>query len=368
MAYSTFNIERDEERTRIVNAAFRHMGGNQATDVGPYTNGDLKHDADIFSLQVWPKLVDAQQAEELEGDPTSMPSQYLAHPFVVEGGGTILFAPPGRGKSYTGMLWLVAVDSGTKGFWPIKKTKGLFVNLERSKASIQRRLGTVNTALGLDPGRTLLTLNARGKSLADVRDLVTRAVHEHGVEFILVDSLSRAGVGDLTENKPVNQIVDILNSLVPSWIGIAHTPRNDDSHLYGSIFFEAAADIVVRLKSQLTPTGVGVKLEVVKINDGPMPAPQYLAYDFDEYGLSGVKKEKASAFADLMADTNTSVVDQIEVYLSEVSKASATQVSQATGLNRSAVSSVMNSDKRFVNLGKQGREVMYGIKIRQESF
>ena len=35
------------------------------------------------------------------------------------------------------------------------------------------------------------------------------------------------------------------NSLCESWVAIAHTPRADASHVFGSVMFEAAADVVV---------------------------------------------------------------------------------------------------------------------------
>lgn len=361
MAYSTFNIERDEERTRIVNAAYRRLG-DQVSEKGPYQNPDLKHDADIFSLRVWPTFVDSQQAEEMAGDPTSTPAEYLAHPHIVQGGGTILFAPPGKGKSYTGMLMVVAVDSGTNSIWPIKQTKSLYVNLERSAESVKRRLGTVNTVLGLDPDRTLLTLNARGRSLADVRDAIEKAVKEREVEFVMLDSLSRAGMGDLTENRPANNIADVLNSLAPTWAGIAHSPRKDDTHVYGSIFFDAAADIVVRLQSQATSTGLGIKLEVVKVNDGAQPPPKYLSYEFDEYGINGVEVAKAEDFIELLPETS-SHADEIEAYLDSLDtrRDSATHIGNVLHKDRTLVQKIMNGDDRFAKVGRRGREVDYGL-------
>ena len=151
--------------------------------------------------------------------------------------------------------------------WPVSRAKVLFINLERSALSIQRRLGLVNTALGLDADRKLLTLNARGKSLVDIKDVVAATVAKYDVGLIILDSISRAGQGSLIEDRPVNAIVDTLNNLAPSWLALAHTPRSNESHVFGSVHFEAGADVVVKLLSERTEDTLGIGLEIVKEND-----------------------------------------------------------------------------------------------------
>jgi len=179
----------------------------------------------------------------------------------------------------------------------------MYVNLERGAASVRRRLGCVNTALGLDPDRALLILNARGYSLSDVRESIDRSIKENGVELLVLDSISRAGMGDLTENRPVNMIADAMNSLAETWIGIGHTPRGDSTHIYGSVFLDAAADILLRQKSERQEHSLGVGLEVTKANDIARPPPMYLRYGFDEWGLSGISTAAAGDFPGMDEDT-----------------------------------------------------------------
>jgi hypothetical protein len=59
----------------------------------------------------------------------------------------------------------------------------LFINLERSAASVADRLGNVNRGARAAPDtRPMLTLNARGRSLMDVAGSARKAIEQHGVQ------------------------------------------------------------------------------------------------------------------------------------------------------------------------------------------
>lgn len=299
-AWSNFNIEKAPDRVRFVGSAHKQFGTNLQS---AYPRENLQHEIDLFAQTIWPEFIKGYQAEAVEGDPTGEPIAMLAGPHIIKGGGTILFAPPGLGKSWTGLLITVAIDSGTNGIWAVEKpTKSIYINLERGAASIRRRLGQVNGALGLAPNRSLIVLNARGRSLSDIYESASRVIDEQGIEFGMLDSVSRTGFGDLNENKDVNRVMDALNKLVPTWGALAHTPRSDDSHVYGGIHFDAAADIMIRLASQRDETQLGIQLQCTKANDIRLPPPMTLAYTFDDYGLLDVRKAGLDEFAELADD------------------------------------------------------------------
>lgn len=298
LAWGRINLERQESRTSLA------LGAYKASGIGDlYPAEDIKADLLSFCRQAWPVRLDGMKGSMLAGDATSAPPEFLAKPHVLRGGGTLLFGPPERGKSYTALIMAVAIDAGVNGYWQTEKSNVMYVNLERGAASVRRRLGCVNTALGLDPDRALLILNARGYSLSDVRESIDRSIKENGVELLVLDSISRAGMGDLTENRPVNMIADAMNSLAETWIGIGHTPRGDSTHIYGSVFLDAAADILLRQKSERQEHSLGVGLEVTKANDIARPPPMYLRYGFDEWGLSGISTAAAGDFPGMDEDT-----------------------------------------------------------------
>lgn len=247
LSWGICNTDKHEDRTRLANASYAQM---DKTLTDNYSKEQLRSDLDKFCLGLWDKYLSHFMPELMSGDETENLLRFLLKPYILEGGGTILFAPSGRGKSYTALLWAVSIDAGISTLWPTTRAKVLFINLERSGKSLKRRLAAANRILGLEPTRPLLTLNARGKALYNVLPICKRAIKEHDVKLVILDSISRAGYGDLTENRPVNAIIDALSGLCESWWALAHTPRANEDHVYGGIHFEAGADIVVQLMSQ----------------------------------------------------------------------------------------------------------------------
>jgi hypothetical protein len=148
------------------------------------------------------------------------------------------------------MLMAVSVDAGISSLWRVERVPALIVNLERGAESLATRLGRVNRVLGLDGRRPLFMLNARGRSLQDVMPAAERFVRREGIGFVVLDSISRSGFGDLKEDRVANAIVDALNRLCPTWLAVAHTPRSDETHEFVSVHFQAGEDVGIRLTSQ----------------------------------------------------------------------------------------------------------------------
>jgi hypothetical protein len=361
LEFDTFNVGRRADRNSLANAAYKAMDERFHP---AYTDAEMRHDLALFCGTLWRTYLAKHKAEVVVGDPLGQPISFLIDPFIVEDAGTILYAPPGRGKSYIAMLMAVSMDAGISQLWQVKQAKTMFVNLERSKRSIERRLGSVNLALGEDPARGLLMLNARGKSFEDVRDIVISAVENDGVECVMLDSISRAGYGDLTENKSVNLIIDALNNLNRTWFAIGHTPRGDETHVFGGIHFDAGADIMVRGFSQQTNDSLGVGLKITKANDLPFYPMQVLRLTFDQFGLTGVEKGNRSEFADMIVEaTPTGLADTIEQFLTlETAKASPQEIAAAIGKDRGNVAKVLSADPRFIAVGTYGKAKLWAVQ------
>lgn len=355
-AWSNFNVERDEERVRLSNKAHKLFGEVVGTI---FPKEYMTHELDIFCEGLWEAALGRLKAEEVAGDPT-LPLEYIAHPHMITGGGTIMFAPPGRGKSYTALLLAISIDEGVNTFWQVKQQKALFVNLERDRSGIQRRVGCINTVLGCDPHRPLLCFNARGKSLGDLKDAIAREIERHKAEVMFLDSISRTGQGSLTEDAPVNRIADTLNELCPSWFATGHTARADESHVFGSQMFDAVADIMLRVHSQEKPdTGsgpvLGIGIEVTKANEGAKPKMMMLGYKFDQFGLSEVWKASARDFPELIASQKISTEEKIALFFRTVkNEGSADDLAEYTGRARNTISSILANDRRFVMVSGTG--------------
>lgn len=357
LAWSTFNVERDEDRTRLCNSAMAHTG-EAVSDT--YPKIALKHDLDLFCRGIWPAWVSRYTPTPVSPDPSMPAIEFVLYPYVVKGGGTILFAPPGRGKSYFALAMALCIDAGA-GLWSPPRRKALFINLERSGRSVQRRLTDLCGALGIE--KSLLCLHARGRSLNDVYESARKCVREEGVEVIFLDSISRSGFGDLTENAPVNRIIDGLNRLAETWVALGHTPRATEDHLYGSVHFDAGADVVVRMATQRQSSGsLGIGLDITKANDFAPPPMGLFALEFSQDRLTVVRQAQRSEFPELAEKASNTLVDEIEDYLLDVGNTTATLVAQALGRNRSTVASVLSANERFVKLHRDKSGTWYGVR------
>jgi hypothetical protein len=344
-AASVFNVERDEDRRKLGRSAHKAIGDvfGQA-----YGVDDLQRDLMLFCMNLWPLTLRYTQGEMLT--PVDSKVTELIKGMVIDGGGTLLFAPPGRGKSFTAMLMAVSVDADCQYLYDVSQGKALFVNLERGGVSIQRRLYRINLALGLPADRPLLTLNARGRSLVDIADAVKDTVREHNVELVVVDSISRAGAGDLSGNREANQIIDILNGIARTWVGIAHSPRADGNRVYGSVHFDAGADVIVNVISERKQNVLGVGLKVVKANDLPTGGLWGFAYEFsNEEGLLSARKANVEDFPEIAAMKAIGPVETLVAYHREVNKKSTIgQAVMVTELPKSVIEAVYQGDPRFV--------------------
>ena len=179
--------------------------------------------------------------------------------------------------------------------------------------------------------------------------------------FVVIDSISRAVSGSLVEDKTAIDIINRLNSLGISWLGLAHTPRNDDSHVYGSIHFEAGADLVVKLNSQKKENLLGVTFETVKENDIGKNTIQLIACEFEEEGLYGIGHAKNGELPGI-ENGGLSLLDRLVDHIRANGSSTAVEVSRNLQANRSSVSKLFNDQSRFINLGRSGkRGVLDGL-------
>lgn len=363
LAWSHFNVERDEGRMRLANSAHSHFSDSDRTYC---PNGHLKHSLDIFCRGLWAEQVMSMAGELLEGNPDIGPPKQLAGPYIIDGGGTITYAPPGRGKSYLALAMAVSLDSGCDKVWPVQQRRVLFVNLERSRDSVAHRLARINRALGLPERRPLPFINARGRSLSDIEDGVAEAIKQYVCGVLFVDSISRMGAGDLTEATAANRIVDALNNLCPTWLALGHTPRSDDTHVFGSVHFEAGQDVGVRLLSQTVNDTTGIGLDITKANDLPRPPIGVFALEWSQDGLENIRLARRHEFPEIEAGRPMSLADEIAEYLAMIGRGTGTEVAEAIGRNRANVAMELKRNSRFILIGKEGRQVFYGLREERQ--
>jgi hypothetical protein len=258
----------------------------------------------------------------------------------------------------------ISIDSGNHAIWNVKKSKVLYVNLERNTASIQRRIGQTNVGLKINKNRPLRVLNIRGRPLEAVKDAVRRYIKEEGIEVLFLDSISRSGQGSLTSDEETNRTIDLMNNLCPTWCAIGHTPRADSTHVFGSVHFEAGADVMVSLMSQVADDRMGIGLRVTKANDTPKPPMGKFALTFGPNGLLGIEKAHDGEFYELENAVKPSLLSLVIGYLQEhEGGGTATEIANELDGHRPDISTLLKNNQAFKSLGKQGvRGVVYVLK------
>ncbi len=362
LAWGVINVERDEDRVRLGNSAFGKVD-RYIKDAKILSAAEIKHLLDNFCFGLWGVKLGEFAPVLMTGSTQSQSASFVLPPYIVDGGGTILFAHPKKGKSFMALLMAVCIDAGITRFWPVKQQKVMWINLERSALSTQDRLGNMNAILGLPRERPLLTINARGRSLSDVIHAAKRGAREHEVDGTFLDSISRAGMGDLNENNPVNKIIDSMNGLSRWWLGIGHAPRGSDEHVYGGIHFDAGADVLVRLSSEQANERLrGVGLQVMDANETGDRRLETFALEFDALGLVQVRRGKAGEFQEVESSKSETRAAKLMAYVLKNGPCSATDVEENTGMDRAWVSSMFASELHYVYLGKQGRSKLYAAR------
>lgn len=375
LAEDTFNVGRSEDRIRLGNHAIKEplLQEGQLKAVASRVKDVLPHELLLFTRGLWEFELDQVTAVERGGAEERVPISYRLEPYLIEGGSTIVFGPPGAGKSWIAYLWAVLIDAGMAWPWPVKQTKVLFINLERTAESVDARLGDINASLGLPRSRPLLRIDKRGSTLVNVFEQAKRAVKRHHVGHVILDSLSRTGVGNMNDNDAMNRAMDMLNSLGCGWLVLGHTSREDSSHLFGSQMSDAAADIMVRTvsaKSQLrTATGaihttLGVGVLGTKANDVPLPGLTITRFEFDRDGLVGVQKAEAGEFLDIENTArSTDPTDAIRKYLLGVGAADIATMSKDLEVPKRQIASALarRAEFRIVRRNEEGT-VYYGVQ------
>jgi hypothetical protein len=356
LAYSTINISRHEDRTKLANLA--------ADNYGDKTLGKaIRLRLDYFCSQLWEWWTSGYGSEWNES--TDIPDlSFLLHPYVLGEAGTIVFGYKGQGKSWLGIIWTVMLHHGLSGRWKVERPRpAMFVNLERGRDSVERRRAMVSQALGVRGWRAL---HRRGHSLVDVYDELRREIDRHGIEVVVIDSISRTGAGKLTTDEDTNRAMDLLNRLGCSWVALGHSPRASAEHLYGNVMQENAADVVIQLvgeRSSLHPLTIGSRLRVKAANDLPPVSPEVYALEFGEKGMEDLRDPKPGEFPELMVDVGTPS-DRIVEFISLEGPASAAALCEGTDLARSTVYEALKSPRfvRTLSGGGRGNKTLWGLR------
>ena len=176
---------------------------------------------------------------------------------------------------------------------------------------------------------------------------------------MLYDSISRMGGGSLTEDDVANSIIDMANAVSDTWVALAHSPRADAGHAFGSVHFDAGADMMVKLSSEQRGMKLGCALTVTKANHtGAVPVMTY-ELEFDQHGLLRFGRSNQADWPELAPN----LIEQIAALL-DSQEMTATELTERTKAARSTVMFNLEKDQRFERRAKTGKEVFWGLAAK----
>ena len=351
-----FNIGRATDRDKLVrfteknltdveSAAWESLGNNLMT-------------ACVWIITSWEASTVQSSVAEIEPEQSSFP----IYPYIIRDGGSILFAPPGSGKSYLLQTMAITTAVGRSGLWEQEQAPVVYINLERSMQSVERREFAIRRALGINGPTGVRYIHARGRSLSGIAPHVHQIIEQQPGTVVMLDSLSRTGIGSLNEDQTANKFVDTMNG-VGTWIAIGHTPRADSDHVYGSQHFDAGQDIGIKVSSERKDNLLGVALRVTKANDIPPVPLKILVFQFreDGHGLENIGLADHHLFPTLLADKKLSAIESLIAFMGD-EEWTTTDVSSQLGLTPSWVSERFLHSGLFIQTRIEKHKKFYQVK------
>ncbi len=365
LGFTECNIKRDRDRRELVRWSHGRM---EVADQAAYPIEDMYTDIDricLWTIANWE--ISQVELKQYDGDEDIPSIEFLLRPFVGIGSGTIMFGPPESGKSYLLLTMAHCITNGVGTIWDTAPAPVLVLNLERSEKSIQARDLTIRRCLGV-PGNLITYVHAVGTRLTSLEPRLQHWAKENPGGCIAVDSISRSGMGALSDDTTAMDIVNLLNRTEASWVAIAHTPRADNSHIFGSMHFEAGADITLRVSATRQDDKLGVLLQVDKANDMKRPMPEYMTFEFGtgDAGLIDIRKAGASEYGELKGEVKRPAGERIREFTMAAPSGESTpgQTSDALGIARQTVSDIYRGGGYSAR--RDGKEIYYRVVYREE--
>ena len=367
IAFDNINLEKGDQRGRFCRDVIRNLSD---AIVSIYSEKAVTHDVGILCQAVISWDMESVKIDYISPTEFAPPIAFPLYPFLREGAGTILFAPPGTGKSWVSLIMGVCLANGLTSPFNASKRHVIYANLERPRNTFLVRDHAVRRALGFpsDQPSGIGYIHARGLTFKSVLWHIEQEGRKHPDSVVILDSISRTGLGSLIEDTTANQFTDAMNALGLTWLGVGHTPRGDDKHIFGSMHFTAGCDIEVRLVGSEYGHTLNLLLETVKANDSKRNFKHAISLEFgaeEQEGLVNIREIQTDDPGLVVQSTDNPfrIAHAIELL---GGKATPSEIADETGIALPNVSKVLTGSKgKFVFLEEEsrnaGRNKYYGV-------
>jgi len=222
-------------------------------------------------------------------------ARWLIHPLVQVGHPTLVYGKGSSGKSWLGQYLSVLVHEGLSlGGLTVEQARVLYLDWETDARELRARLARIRNGLGLTGSRPPgLVYKAMIQGLSVDIETIQELVQEHNIQFVVIDSVGAACMGEPESSSSVIEMFNAIRSLGVTTLAIDHI--NKEGKLFGSEYkFNYSRLIFEAKKSQEEDDD---KLEFAmfhrKANNSKMIKPLGYVLEFDNERFSTVLTKTA---------------------------------------------------------------------------
>lgn len=245
----------------------------------------------------WTEILESSFRLAIEAHRTGEPAVRLADPIedddggyaidrlVVEGDPTMVFARGGSGKSWLALAIAAALD-GAPDVLPLRcnsRHRVLYLDWEWRRAPHYRRLAMMVGKDGMDASGIIYRRMSGG--LTGQVDQIGRMIAEHGITYLVVDSLGMACGNDPEKAEVVLPFLTAVRALGLGSLWVTHLPKGaapDVDSPFGSTYWRDGARAAWRVDCQSQPDDPVMRLALhqCKLNEGVRSDPIGLSLVF----------------------------------------------------------------------------------------
>lgn len=171
-------------------------------------------------------------------------THYLLEPFLEDSGVTLLFAKGGVGKSLIalGIAATIALDWPVLGIRAQRTCPVLYLDWEADEQAHAERLRAICAGMGeREIPSGLIHYRRQVASMAESAPALRRLIAEHGIGFVVIDSMGAARGGDPESAETTIKMFGAARSLGVPVLGIDHLSKGalnggDNSMPFGSVY------------------------------------------------------------------------------------------------------------------------------------
>lgn len=266
--------------------------------------------------------------------------EFALPPLLRERDPTLIYSKPGAGKSFVALVAALALSGHDAAPWrPAMRYRVAVLDWEWQRDPHHRRFEML---LGGGAKSDVLYYNMDAPLVSKL-DWLRRQIHEHGITYLVIDSVAAACGGDPQDPGLVIAFGNAVRSLGLGSLWVGHVPKNaldaQDVTAFGSQYWMAYARHAWHVRCESDPDSPVMKLLLrhSKTNEGRSLSPIGLVFTFAD---GRVRVTTTDPKHEAVFQTAFAPRDRVMTVLAQ-GAATAADVAKATGLPKRDVTTAI---------------------------